>query len=508
MLRKIVLLLGYFPLVRHALRWLSHFQLRLALILLVRHRDLLAVLLRRREVLVDAYPGDSDYDLTLVVRPASGPRLLEVAGRYRRLKQIFPVLGEALLVDARDLADHLALAFPDYGTEREPFVLFGDVTGHVDGAIPRNDSSVLFRAVQLWKFRLAAPLLELPAHRPVFARPLLKNARKLQWLESLLAQRDPGSLRYDRDPGNAPRWLEPHRLEPVARAAWDAIVALPLPSVPPEAELDWIVHGNPDVASPTEKSYLDVAFAELRERYAGAIEAVTVSPLRLHRFVRSLYVHLKSNTGVDAALNVSLHRVGQHLRTFPFRFTPNVPIAVEPREWRRVLAADPIAAQLFSLVHYDVISGRERRSSPPRIRLSTWSVRRELVDTVTLLQSMGRREDTNYFFDLFFGHLLPFVRALETGTFPASLSALHETYLSPRGMTDAQRELFAIYVEACEDTLDRIPTARALDVFAFWVHEECEKARRLWHYLEPPDADRRGNHRSAAAIPRLGAVQS
>jgi hypothetical protein len=507
LLRTIAITLSRSRTLRRGLAWLTRLQLQIAVRVLLRCVGVEAVLLRRREVLLDAYPGDSDYDLTCLLDPASEETILAVAARYRFLKRIFPILGEALFVDARDFGEHFAFAFPDYGLQPLPHVLGGDVPPFPAAPVGQRMESVFRRAVQVWKFRVAGALVAIPSDRRVFARPIRKNVEKLHWLADILEDRPTRPLRYDEKLADEGRREFPAALARSGEIAWSRIRSVPSPAEPLEPRWSWRVAGSTDVVRDDERAVLNDIFDPVKRKHPEAVDAVTVSPLRLYRFNRSLYVHLRKGGACEADLAEVLHGCARRMRTLPFRFTPNVPIAVDRRDWDLVRRNDTVADALFRLGYYDVFTGRHHRQGKEEIELPKPIVRRELLETVVLLSSIPRSEDTNYVFDLFFGQLLPFVRALETGVFHASLPSLAEAHVFPRALNREQRELFQLYVDASQDELDRLPTRRVWSVFASWILEECDKARTLWQSSQSTHGNRHRAHRSAPTVSRLGPLQ-
>src|SRR4051812_46446797 len=92
LLRRPILMTRGIPILARFAEAACRAQLLILRATLGRSNAVEALILRRRGVLTDLYPGDSDYDLTCVAQDLGAAA--RVAKRVRWLKKFLPMVGE------------------------------------------------------------------------------------------------------------------------------------------------------------------------------------------------------------------------------------------------------------------------------------------------------------------------------------------------------------------------------------------------------------------------------
>ena len=177
--------------VRKLLARVYRAQLSIAVRLFARVPGCTGIALRRPGVLHDAYPGNSDLDLSVFIDSitAENNRGLDAGLRvHRRLQRLAIPLGETFFLDARHAEEHFLTYALDYANDSdEPCWLHRAPGFFADVKLPRRTDALAAsnRAKTLFHFKWAGEVTTKTQGSTVFSRDLMKLELKLAQLRDL-----------------------------------------------------------------------------------------------------------------------------------------------------------------------------------------------------------------------------------------------------------------------------------------------------------------------------------
>lgn len=455
-LRRAVLSLSSWRPARAVLRQAYSLHLRLLALRLAREPLLEAILLRRPAVLRDAHPGESDLDVTLVIRDDAAPAdVASFARAVRQARASLPLLGEVWVVPTARWPAHARFHATDYHPDAacpgggvlvwrrsgRPFV--PSLPALVTGAeIMKRRRDLLVRGVAqlpLWfddDPRLAS-------------RRCMKIEVKARALELAAAGR-PAAVEY--------AGFRPLRREELETESARLVARLVHHDVPADAgRIALRIEG--DLAPPDART---IEQARACVRAGGPSPSATL--LAIRPFASQFALRLENATPTQSLA------VSRRIRVSDTNLSPAYAIGVTAAAWDWYLRQDPIGALCSELWSCDLPSGRETVG-----RVRTFDVDRsvlelELVECLDMIDSSLRGTATHYLLDVCMAARC-YLSALTTGVLP----------VDRRRIVDARPFPLRDLLPAA--AIDRYREADLRGVDAFALVDQWSRLRPLIRWL-------------------------
>jgi hypothetical protein len=479
-LRSMVIRLSGVDLFRHFFRSLYCAQLKIIVTLIQRDPNVRAVLLRRPSVLIDAFPGDSDFDLTIVLKGTAADLSRAVTRCGKRdqwLKTLFPILGETKFVDERDLDSHLRFDWPAYGGELAVLV----DSGPHPIRQPRNIPALVFSAKVvallrdsvLPKIYGAATCRRYP-NQVRFLRFLPKDILKMEWLLT----RQPAVLNYR---GKLPVSTCYLSIADADRRLRDFLSSVPYVSLKaPARPHPFTTQGAGERFSTKQWNRVNAEIAPLIDRWRSVLVEGSVSNFRPYKFNKLFVLKFHDAAVIPPSFYDDLQTVSRRLSQLGLGLATPVINALPAHFGRFARIADPITEILRRHDHYDLLSGAPVSGERQSGILDRAYLEKELIETMVLIHSIARKQDTNYLWDLLFGHLIPFRLMLQTGIFYTSFAELEAHYLNALPKSPTVEAGLDLYRRAELFELDRIPTRQSWRDLSPLIEHELAEARKVF----------------------------
>lgn len=425
-------------------RFLYFLQLKAIVGLMTRHPAIVGVILRRSGVQGDLSPGDSDFDLTFVFR-AKGRAALSVveffSHRHRVLKNFLPVLGESFLVSEEDFEEHFSHDFYNYGGDKTPFVLF-----HRNDFKISNFTKIDYRLGGQKFFATLCHSLRPRTNRAT--RKYRKDYTKARWILSCMKEGKVSPLTYSKvlPEGQGLRSLVSEAIEVLSEVE----------HFPTEVVKFW---GVP------EKGLKKLADQFTDEDRKSNLSLSMYRPFKFCGLL--LESEEKSSEKVFPVFKLS------HALSFPYR----MPFSGENRELLK--CADPLAFALYQKEHYCLAARTHHWLQEMDTEFPIMLLKQHLIEAVTLIHSVVRRDDSNYLLDLLFGQIIPLRIAMEENLFFTSLESLEKAYLQALSWTSEAKEFYALYVESKLEKIDKIKSIEIWKAFSPMLETELDHVRRV-----------------------------
>lgn len=490
-IQSCVIVASRLPLCRAFFTLIYRIQLALITLSFARQKEISALILRRKGVLRDCYPGESDFDITCVTDASAGS-LEKCTERFaktcRILKSLLFPLGETKLIQEKDLKLHLRYCWVNYCDFKEGIHFLYRKRGFAADFLPEDTCEIcVYQKIQqiliyfIWG-KNCFPRKPPQKDRPFFSRSLIKNAYKIRTLLSYLDQKNTGALfDYCSLPyRNINFMLKAHQRNQIIRECHDQIRSR-MPLFKADARFTFRVSGDQEFPPESALRELALALGPIINLPGTLHEEISFFNQRLYKF--SKVILIKSMAPLDPVQN---NRIIEAVSDCQPALAPHSvilnyphPVLLDRQIWKTLLESEMITKVLYSAKRYDLQQNDYLVSGTPETRIDIRFIFTDLVESLDLVFSITRSHASLYLFELIFGHILAYNLLLEEKILYLSFETLMERLGKITGLKPDQREIIALYQNG--DYRDFI----GIDPLALWrifkeiIIEETEKSRRL-----------------------------
>lgn len=364
-----------------------------------------AILLRRPGVLKDAFAGESDLDLTLLVNERiDQPRFLHsLRRRLRWVRRIIPFCGEFWIIRSHRWQEHALFRVTDYAAPLVNCSVFSRIPLHVsDLSISRSE----------WKKKQRERIFyTIPGIREgIFGKNRIgitvasRRLSKLRWRETWLSRRTHAVI---------PALEYPHRHQRLPAhgilSETEHILSLPVqfPEIGNERTqlktVDIKTVGLFEGPRIPIQSALRAALAPLMNLECETPIEIMCFPIRPYKFQNAivvLYERPLQETALSNLLAAS-HALSPRLSAIPFGMTPSFPVVLSRDQFEKWLTLDPLAQIFFEAWNWNISTNLIRCSSDQSYQVEQPDLVLEAVECFDMMESCLRGGETNYLIDLF-----------------------------------------------------------------------------------------------------------
>ncbi|MCB0405462.1 MAG: hypothetical protein KDD51_11805 [Bdellovibrionales bacterium] len=364
-----------------------------------------AILLRRPGVLKDAFAGESDLDLTLLVNdrislPQCQHRL---SSTIKWLRRSIPFCGEFWIIRSLRWKEHAVFRVTDYTAPLGSCVVFSRIAlPFVDFELSRSE----------WKKKQRERMIySIPGIREgLFGKnriPLAVASRrlcKLRWRETWVNDRARAALPSLKYAHRHPCFVvnaivnETERLLDTPNPVPDAIARVSrggLLTIKTEGTFEGL-------GASLRKAVLN-AFAPIQNANFGTPVDILCFPLRPYKFQNAVFV-ITEGFAERSRLNALLkaaHALSRTVSEIPLGLTPAYPVVLKRNQFERFLALDPVARIFFDAWNWNLSTNEIHRSIDQTYHVEKGDLVLEVIECLDMMETCLRGKETNYLIDLF-----------------------------------------------------------------------------------------------------------
>ncbi len=464
-LRDGVIFLSLSPAFRVVFQFIYRLQLWAITLVFSKQDHIVGVILRRPEVLNDASPGISDYDISCIFDSKNESRekvLASLQHRHRFLKQLLPVLGETKFIECRDMPVHLEAETPGYGGGNNLHYLYRGST--LSQSFPRPSAIAIRRRIAACFTECLSPLLLNETRNRRTSLGILKEAERITWLLQGLDGSPLPPLRYRHR--NGQKYDDPKDTLNILRQNLSKAVNTSNP--PPSSPFSIRIEGD---GEPIPEG-LRKAAARI-ERMVPA--KVTLTSRRPYKFNWSVILRVEDDDWKPGHYSQAI----SELKPFTRILSPAHLLVLGPVGSCISVDWDSLANLLVGQHRFHTEKGKIGIPLTNKRVVDKNAFRLELAETLILLPSILRRQDTNFLLDVFFGQLTALRVMLETGVFYSDFESLRNGPLQDIRWTPGQKAIVHLYRNGDQTGLDRLPTMEVWNLFQNLISEETLRVRRI-----------------------------
>ena len=463
-------------------------QLLLIVFILKQQKEVSAIILRRKGVLVDLYPGDSDYDITCVFAGDDNKiesALFGLAKKHEFLKAVCPVLGETKFIREKDLLNHFAYFFVDYCGDMRSLCFLYKKNNFIQPVCDHYIFAGVYQAIAWILITRIVPEFiftrnSLISKKLIFSRPVYKIYRKVKWQIGLANTGIFSEFNYNKNDGlkkNCFMYGASARHKILQESA-DMIVS-GASSKNYSPTFSFTIAGETSIPD-SLLDYMHYVLRPITANFKEAFAEIVLCNYRLYNYRMLLAKHKgEPPKKTERVLFGAVKQCSYRLKPLRTLLVTECPILLSAPLWDFFMASDPIVKILYEHTHYDFLKERVVRNGNNSATIDKEYLYAEIADALDIIHSAARSKNTANLLNVLFGHLMTYNLLLERGVFYTSFGMLYECHINKLNLNSAQQEIIDIYRQEGYKRLEKINTLKVWHIFKDLILQETNAARIL-----------------------------
>lgn len=487
-INRLVISLSQNLLLRKFFISLYKIQLKLIVVVFKRQKGISAIILRRKGVLEDLYPGDSDYDITCVIDAEDNDIekiILGCAKRHRFLKIACPALGETKFIRRKDFANHLKYNFIGYCASPQTlgFLYKSDTF-----VLTLPNTYILISVYQAISWILVSRILPelmlknnvIANQKTIFSRPIYKTSCKIDWLVKVAKSGNFSQLNYND--------YSVFRKENFMRFPAERRVIL--------KEVLNMIEENIFINRGGQRFYFTVEgkgtfpsrfldnmhyiLQPILFKYGRVLEEISLCNYGLYNSKLVLLKYRGDVTMKDMhTLCDAVEECSDRMKPYSMFFAFNHPVLLSGPLWDYLTIIEPVIKILYEHKHYDFLKKETVGVSDNHAYIDGEYLNTEIVNSLDMIYSVVRSENTTDLLNLLFGNLICYNLLLTKGVLYLSFEKLYECYLNKLNLNQSQQDIINIYREMDNVEIRKLKTISVWRIFKDLISQEADAARTL-----------------------------
>lgn len=458
-------------------------QLSIISFLFMLHRDISGVILRRKNVIYDFYPGNSDFDITCIIsagREDIMPVISYYAKVHRILKAMFFPIGETKLICEEDFENHIryvSVNYYDYPGD----VYFTFVKKNKPIVLKTKTSETICVYQKIWQIFFIYvwnPLAGvLSCDKSVFSRNLCKNQLKIKFLISRInKQENIINLDYNRLPYRDKNFMLSIEERRDMINSCEKIITENLKTSKFTDDFIFEIKGYQALMDYKSLEILHGGISQSVDVYRDLLEGVFIFNHRLYNASKVIALKFKDMTKPENKKEL-WKLVENHADTF--KNLDLHPVLIQASMWDKYFSIERMSNVLFHNSHYDFLSKKMSYGKAQDVSINKRFIYTDLVESMDLMLSYVRNKDAVYLLDLIFGHITAYNIILSKSILYASFDSLYKDITSKYSFNNIQKEIIMIYLRNDQARLKEMDGLNVWQLFEKLIKSEMNASRML-----------------------------